>query len=542
MGIPLMELFRNKGEIQTYNPSIEEETFLTQRNWVRVGQDLWRNVDTTEELDTKDALNLEEQLDKFVEENRGVLQANTMIIGDSILGGESPGIQLAEVVEFDSIIEEPKAKPRFPDEIRQQLKQQFCVITGKAGSGKTTLLTLEDEEDISYIEKGSTTGIAAINCGGRTVNSLLKYFNTPSLQKAFDFGKLHNRLRMIRGRKRVLGIDEMSMLSAEQLDIIVNAIFDINEDEDKPRDLGLHLIGDFLQLPPIKAEFCFKAACWKELFEPNIVKLEKIWRQGDQTFVDAINAIRAGKGKSATELLKKAGVKFERNLIPKFEGTTLIPNNKDVDAFNNKRLGEIDSPIIRYAPVRRGMQAKEWDKTVKRDGSVEWGIPFEQRFKVDAYVMLLRNDSQEWKYVNGDCGIIKSYDKATNTFKIEVKRTNEIVDIRTVKQYNYQDEQPDEKMFNSMFYPYEDSVTGMWIIGSIEYLPLRLAYASTLHKSQGLSLDLVQVDTRPDFFGYPAMCYVGISRAKTPEGLIIIGNESEFASKVNTNPEVLRYI
>lgn len=433
----------------------------------------------------------------------------------------------------------------FPKEIREKLWKQYCFITGKAGTGKSTLLRLEDEKNPNYIEKGSTTGIAAINCGGRTVNSLLKYFNTESLEQAYKSGRLHNRLRLIRIRKRVLGIDEVSMMDAKQLDIIITALDDIAQDDmtdpsrnGKIHNLGLHLIGDFCQLPPVNAEFAFKSRYWDEYFAPNTIKLETIWRQDDEEFVNAINAMREGDGKKAVRLLKKSGVEFHSKLEANFAGTTLIPNNRDVDSYNNKRLGELTSSMIRIQPIRRGSQAKEWDRNSKG----EWGIPFEQRFKLGSYVMILRNDTKNFEYVNGDCGEIVSWDANTKTFGIKLVRNNSIVYIRMYTQYNLQFEQPTEGQFNSMFHPYEDSLTGYWVTGSIEWMPLRLAWASTIHKSQGLSLDRVQIDSRPDFFGYSSMCYVAVSRARTPQGLVIVGNEIDFASKVKTNREVLKWI
>jgi ATP-dependent DNA helicase PIF1 len=433
----------------------------------------------------------------------------------------------------------------FPPEIRQQLHKRFAFVTGKAGTGKSTLLRLEDENRPDYIEKASTTGIAAINCGGRTINSLLKYFNTESLERSYKSGKLHYHLRNIRAKKKVLGIDEVSMMDAKQLDIILTALDDIAQDDmdDESRngkfhDLGLHLIGDFCQLPPVNAEFAFKSQYWKEYFEPNIVKLETIWRQDDEEFINAINFMRAGKGKEAVKFLKKAGVEFTSKLDNHFNGTTLIPNNRDVDSYNAKRLGELSTPLIRYAPIRRGSQDKAWDRNSKG----EWGIPFEQRFKLGAYVMILRNDTKNFTYVNGDCGEIVSFDKNTNTFGVKLVRNNQIVSISPYIQFNYQYEQPSEGQFNSMFLPYQDSLTGHWVVGSIQWIPLRLAYASTTHKSQGLSLDKVQIDSRPDFYGYPSMAYVSVSRCKTPQGLVIVGNEYDFSSKVCTNKDVLKWV
>lgn len=457
--------------------------------------------------------------------------------------------RVEEVLEWDAPDIELDSKGEvifsFPEEIRSKLWKPYCFITGKAGTGKSTLIRLENEKNPGYMELGSTTGIAALNCGGKTINSLLKYFNTESLQRAYETGSLHYRLRLIRSRKRVLGIDEVSMLDAKQFDIIITALDDIAQDDmtdssrcGKSHNLGLHLCGDFLQLPPVNAEFCFKSRYWKEYFESNIINLQTIWRQGDEDFVAAINAMREGNGKQAVKLLKKAGVKFTTELENKFDGTTLIPNNNDVDIYNNKRLAEITSPMIRIQPIRRGSQAKEWDKNSKGI----YGIPFEQRFKLGAYVMILRNETKNFDYVNGDCGEIVSWNDKTKIFGIKLKRNDKVVYIGMYTQYNHQYEQPKEEQFNSMFHPYEDSLTGLWVTGSIEWMPLRLAWASTIHKSQGLSLDAVQVDSRPEFYGYPSMSYVAVSRARTPQGLVIVGNENDFAYKVKTNKEVLKWV
>lgn len=511
--------------------SPEHLELLSSNGWFRIGENLWRHIETTNELSTNDALiicNLRKELEEDKEETQD-------------LAAES---RLEEVATVEEYIEQfadkskSKAQFQFPDEIYQQLNQQFAMITGRAGSGKSTLIQQLSQLDSKYIEKGATTGIAAVNCGGRTIHSLLRYFNTESLKKAYNFGRLHARLRMIRFRKRILGIEEVSMLDARQLDIIATAIDDINLDEDKPHDLGLHLVGDFCQLPPVNADFAFKARCWNSLFAPNIIKLEKIWRQDNIDFIEAINFMRAGKGQQAVELLKICGVRFESKLNNEFDGTTLIPTNSQVDIYNAKKLAAIDSPMIRISPIRRGSQLKEWD----RNSRGEWGIPFEQRFKLNAYVMILRNDSKNFTYVNGDCGWIRGFDSVTNIFKVELVRTKSIVEIGFVKESNLQDEQPSENDFNSMFYPHLDPVTDQWVVGTISWIPLRLAYASTIHKAQGLSLDKVQIDSRPNFYAYPSMSYVAVSRARTPEGLVIVGSEYDFAMKVKTSNEVKKWI
>lgn len=456
---------------------------------------------------------------------------------DETLDGNAPEIELDS--KGDVVFS-------FPQEIKEKLWKQYCFITGKAGTGKSSLIRLEDEKHPHYIEKGSTTGIAAINCGGRTINSLLKYFNTESLERAYKSGQLHYRLRIIRANKRVLGIDEVSMLDAKQLDIIITALDDIAQDDisdpsrnGKVHNLGLHIVGDFLQLSPINAEFAFKSRYWDEYFAPNIIKLETIWRQDDEEFVNAINAMRVGDGKNATRLLKKAGVVFTSKLEAKFAGTTLIPNNRDVDTYNSKRLAELTSPLIRIQPIRRGSQAKEWD----RNSRGEWGIPFEQRFKLGAYVMILRNDTKNFTYVNGDCGEIIGWDNITKIFGIKLVRNNQVVQIKMYTQYNLQHEQPNEGQFNSMFLPYEDTLTGCWVTGSIEWMPLRLAWASTIHKclipstkifsNRGI-ITLAELKIGDYVFEGSNKCEV-LAKTRTYQQQIKI--KTEFGNEITCSPE-----
>lgn len=528
-----LEIARRKAreEVQPFDNcwkavELNNQAILLSNNWHRIGNDLWRNEITTEELSTEEALEAC-QIDELVKE----LEKQGAESGE-VRESSQQSANCAHVSEIaDYIIEEkPKPEIKIDEDLKRQLKKQFCFITGRAGTGKSTSLRLMSELEPSYIELGSTTGISAVNVGGRTVNSLLKYFNTESLEIAYHNGRLHNRLRLIRDRKRVLGIEEISMMDAKQLDIIYDAIQDININDDA-KPLGLHILGDFLQLPPIKAEFAFKANCWSE-FEDNTMKLNKVWRQENLDFLLAVNLIREGKGKEAVSALKHCGIEFRNQLDPNFSGTTLIPHNKDVDNFNAKRLTENRSPMIRISPLRRGTQMKEWDNN----------IPYEQRFKIGAYVTILRNDFIDWKYVNGDSGTIERFDKSSETFYIKLVRTGETVAIGMIKQLNLQDEQPTEGQFNSMFYPTQDAISGQWCIGYIEFIPLKLAWASTIHRSQGLTLDLVQIDSRPSFYGYPSMCYVAVSRSRTPEGLIIVGSSADFANKVKTDKQLMRFI
>src|SRR6266576_2382921 len=438
--------------------------------------------------------------------------------------------------KLEDQIKEPEnnstlAKIVIEPEILEKLKQPFAFVTGKAGSGKSTLLHQAAYDDPKYIELCATTGIAAVNLGARTINSVLKYFNTKSLEIAFNEDKLQWALRKIRLKKRVLGIEEVSMLDANQLDLIMAAVDQINNDKTGRETFGIHLIGDALQLPPINAPFFFKSQYWSR-FENNIIHLDKIWLQDNANFIEAINFVRQGDGKSAIAKLKSCGVRFVSEIDWNFDGTTLISLNDKVDYYNTKRLNSLKTPLIRTVSKTRGKVLNEWKKL----------IPDELRLKVDAYVMILSNDIPDFNYVNGDCGDIESYDEKSDKFTVKLKRNNKLVKIGRITRTNLTSTNLTHEHFSGGFSPRVDPKTGDWIIGEISFHPLRLAYASSVHKAQGLSLDIVQIDTRPQFFGYPGMSYVAISRAKNPEGLVLVGNPNDIAMKIRTNPECRRWV
>lgn len=437
-------------------------------------------------------------------------------------------------------------------EIRQmnEAKIGFCegknppncqLLTGAAGCGKTFRIRELIKANPSYARLTASTGIAAVNLGGdtKTINSELKFFNDESIKRAYERGYLQENLAVLANKGyENLAIDEMSMLSALKLDYLIEALADVNEYTQK--SMGFIAVGDFLQLPPIadmnaidkrSGQYVFRARCWP-FFKDGITRLIKIWRQDNPEFIEMMNLLRAGKGRDAVALMQKLEIQFRPTLDKGYEGTTLIAVNKGVDDFNRERLQKIQKPLIVSQPTKRGTQLKEWDKN----------IPLNLYLKEGAYVMILANDVPDFKFVNGDCGILVNYNKQSDEFNIKLVRTGEIVGIKKVKRKNYSDKEPDGTFSSSMFHPYMDFDTGAWIVGTIEYHPLRLAYATTTHKSQGLSLDKVQVETKERFFGAPAMSYVAFSRARTPENLIVVGNPSSLVDKINVSKDVLQWI
>lgn len=421
--------------------------------------------------------------------------------------------------------------------VNKLLAGGFGFLCGLAGTGKSTLILELNRLHPDLMEICATTGIAAVNLNAKTLHSTLKFFNYPSLENAWREGILHWQLRLVRANKKILLIDEGSMLGADMFDLIINAVDEINSD-DTGKKLGVWVSGDLCQLPPIKdrkmnhdknGDYIFKSDYWPR-FAANTIKLEKVWRQDNIEFMKGINLVRGGNGKAAMEIFKTCGVHFSNKIDNDFQGTTLISKNDEVDRYNEKRLHTISSPLIRVCSVNRGTQAKDWQRL----------IPFELRLKVGALVMILSNNVPDFTFVNGDLGTIEKYDEKEETFSIKLKRTGHVVSIGRIKRQNLQEKEPEYQSGN--FVSYSDFKTGHWIIGTIEYFPLRLAYASTIHKSQGLSLDSVQIDSHADFFGFPSMAYVSISRARTPDGLYLVGSAESIAAKVKVNKEVIKYV
>lgn len=459
-------------------------------------------------------------------------------------------------------------------------------LTGSAGSGKTYEINrrLSSENSNGAKDKRpygvvcATTGIAAVNLGSgvTTLASELGYFDTASLQDSYAEGRLFNRLKQTAAKGKNLIIDEVSMLPEEQLTIICDALKYVNElQEVKDRGgLGLILTGDMCQLPPIKAEFCFKSRWWNNGISENVTRLTKIWRQENLSYIEALNHARRGAGDITADILANIpDIRWNNVIDTHFNGTTIVSKNDKVDRFNQVRLDELvrsGKKLVEFRSSRWGKQRSEWKL-----------IPETLEICENAYVMILSNNPPEFSFANGDCGEILSFegDKAI----VKLRRNEKEVQIKYIVRRNMVKIHPDkidppkcltkkefeqtvEEDCNNPFLndsvegkyklyliretrinkytdlPYYDFLEKKWCLGEIKYLPLRLAYASTVHKSQGLSLDSVQIDYNDAFFASPAMSYVALSRCRTPGGLTIVGDKRLVEIRTNVDSEVLEWV
>jgi ATP-dependent DNA helicase PIF1 len=405
----------------------------------------------------------------------------------------------------------------------------FQFLTGVAGCGKTYLIR-ERAENYDDAVLCTTTGISAVNLGAGavTINSLLMYYTTEDLRSSYEVGRLGAFLKRLveSGYTRIV-CDEISMMPAEQLTILVTAIEDLNRwyvEHDRPT-LGLTIVGDFLQLGPVNAPYAFESPCW-DRFEDHTIVLRKQWRQTNPDFITALHAVRRGDRRLALDYF---GSRIQAAQESNFNGTTLFAKNDEVDRHNKLRLLQLLAKSDFYEVKRVGKQASEWLKQ----------IPDRLELKPGCLVMILANRRHAKEnpsdppapliYCNGDLGTYLGR-VSERTARVKLLRNGQEVNVESITR-----EKGSATGSKGVKMPRQT------VEGSITYLPLRIGYGSTVHKSQSLSLDNVQVVFHSQFFTSPFMLYVAMSRARTPEGLRLVGQVKQFESRIVTHPKVMQW-
>lgn len=375
-------------------------------------------------------------------------------------------------------------------------KGDNVFLTGAAGAGKTFVLN-QYIEDCRFNNKEvaitASTGIAATHMQGMTIHSwsgvgIKEILTLEDKQRLFDQPQI--RLRYL--RTQVLIIDEVSMIAGYLLDM-VNELAKFMRKSDQPFG-GIQVIfcGDFFQLPPIVKNkdlvFAFESNAWQEA-NPRICYLEKNYRQSDNQLIEILTAIRTNSVTSDhIELLKE---RQDIALNDLWRPTKLFTHNVDVDFLNQQELDAISE-----LPKTHYMQAdgkKKFIEAVKKSCLA----PEELTLKVGAIVMFVKNNLKRG-YVNGTMGEVVDFTEEGNPI-VQTAQGKEIVVV------------PEAWVI-------ED---GDSILAQVVQLPLRLAWAITVHKSQGMSLDAAEIDLRKCFV--PGMGYVALSRVRSLDGLSLLG-------------------
>jgi hypothetical protein len=404
---------------------------------------------------------------------------------------------------------------------------RHIFLTGRAGTGKTTFLRKIQKETHKKCVVAAPTGIAAINAGGVTLHSLLQLpfgcfvpaelpytgqpitaeVNTPnSMLRQKRFNK--NKIGMLRELELMI-VDEVSMLRADLLDAMDTMLRSIRRNRNVPfGGIQMVFIGDLLQLPPVVKdnEWQYLAPFYKSAYffeakalqnnPPVYIELEKIYRQTDQDFIEILGRFR--ENKPLAQDLERLNRQFVSDFESKIEEgyIYITTHNYKANERNKRALEKLKGKQFIY-------------KAEVKDDFPEFNYPIEYELvlKEGARVMFVKNDqSGEGRYYNGKIGAVKSLDADEIIVQFD-----DGSDSVKVERYVWENKR---FKLNETTKEIEDN-----IIGTFSHFPLKLAWAVTVHKSQGLTFDKAVVDLSAAFA--PGQVYVALSRLRTLDGLLL---------------------
>jgi hypothetical protein len=405
--------------------------------------------------------------------------------------------------------------------------QKSIFLTGKAGTGKTTLL----REIIVTTHKNTVvvapTGIAALNAGGVTIHSMfqlpfsafipsyeessqftetVKFENKESLRRHF---KMNNVKRNVIRNMELLIIDEVSMLRADLLDAIDFMMQTVRRNTRAFGGVQVLFIGDLLQLPPVirdeewrtlrnfyKGKFFFHSHVIQQN-PPLYIELSKIYRQSDDVFISVLNNLRNNQitTQDIEVLNQYVQPDFDLKMNPGY--ITLTTHNAKADAINEQAINDLAGNEFAYQPFVVG----DFPEKI---------FPVEEnlKLKVGAQVMFVKNDlSFEKRYFNGKMGVIKSL-SAEEIF-VHFPEENKTIEVEKYEWKNIR------YKVNELTKEIEEEV-----LGTFAHYPIKLAWAITVHKSQGLTFEKAALDVSQVFL--PGQAYVALSRLTSLNGLILL--------------------
>lgn len=375
---------------------------------------------------------------------------------------------------------------------------QNVFLTGAPGTGKTYVLNQYLAHLKSYgIDAAITapTGIAASHIGGMTLHSFFGIGIKDTLSP-YDIENLTEKKYLWERMKdlKVLVIDEVSMLSPDLFNSMDQILKTLKFSPEPFGGVQVILVGDFFQLPPISKKnpeqrFIFQTDIWSQL-DLSICYLEKSFRHTDDTLIEILTEMRSGKVSEDT--MNHFRGRYKKSPTNLGSLTKLYTHNVDVDTINQQSLDALDTAVHKFEAHTTG--AKKWLEKIFGSSLV---IPNLQ-LKKGALVFFIKNNYDK-DYINGTLGTIIDFD----TFGVPIVRTHDGREIKANREewiFNDHDGKP---------------------LASVKQIPLRLAWAITIHKSQGMTLDAAEIDLSKAF--EPGQGYVALSRITSLDGLCLMG-------------------
>lgn len=406
-------------------------------------------------------------------------------------------------------------------------------MTGKAGTGKSTFLRYICEHTRKKYVVLAPTGIAAVNAGGMTMHSFFKLPFKPLLPDDPDFAtsRLRDRMKYSRSFIKLLKeleliiIDEISMVRADLIDFIDRLLRVYCHNMRQPfAGKQLLFVGDLYQLEPVvtndmkevlkrhySAPFFFNANAFREI-DMVAIELRKVYRQNDPQFIAMLDRIRTGQPLRDDIETLNARVNTNAGVNEDEMTMTLATKREMVNYINEEHLNKLKTPEVTYIGKISG---KFPDNDLP--------TPLELTLKVDAQVVFIKND-RDRRWVNGTIGKIVSCSE--NSIEVQVESGSKYTVEREV--------------WSNIKYEYDEETKRVIEkeIGSYIQFPLRLAWALTVHKSQGLTFTNVIIDIGQGAFS-AGQTYVALSRCRSLEGMTLKSTVNE--RDIYVNPSVVKF-
>ncbi len=410
-------------------------------------------------------------------------------------------------------------------------------LTGRAGTGKTTFLKYIKENTTKRAVVVAPTGVAAINAAGVTLHSMFQVPLGPfvpvsrSSDGVTDKFTLFKNIRISDEKRQLfrdlelLIIDEVSMVRCDTLDAMDAILRHFRKRAHLPfGGVQVLYIGDLFQLPPVmpdnewnilseyyKSEFFFHSRV-VEQSPPIYIELKKIYRQNEQTFIEILNRVRNSNVTSVD--LETLNARYNSVKQPDKNYITLTSHNYKADKINQEELKNLSGKVFEFKGVIEG---EFQEKALPTDVSLQ--------LKVGAQVMFIRNDkSEERRYYNGKIAKIKSIKDSSITVELDDEGEELVLEKETWNNIKYTYNAVDEKIDEEK-------------LGSFSQFPVRLAWAITIHKSQGLTFEHAIIDAGESFA--PGQVYVALSRCVSIEGIVLHSKIDQRA--ITTHSQVLEF-